>query len=522
MERATSAAPDFGDAYEVLGTFDPFSMFLQLNYEAGVNQPIKLEGFDFKRFLSRVPVAVLAHELAHFTQAATTGYGLRRFFFGLDLMVANVNLIGTAANEKGGILHAPIMAHLADYWPSGDYPEQFKLSALFTSAISRYMGGMRVPSDSLKSPILPGERPFLRVEEQVTICGYKTILPVFFADLGATKQNQAVSLGALHLEEAFAKSVELVQRHLTDEEGEKADPYADNKSKPSAESQSLLDPYYIVNCIWNEMSKKIGIETNLEEMCAVIDLALMLDPRALSFSSKKDLKNFCKIYGKETLFGDYNPFHTFMQLVGVVSQSYHRLPRLDIKWGQNEITGFQNAVLKAGGFSCNMKELTKATRSFCEFSFNRYRAHTILPPDLYNLYHETFQRLLTWRQKERFGGVILGELLTSPDFLYEFILKTVPTVCVGGIAISPRGGFREGEGVGVDMANILQIREILESMIYQNRPCPRHLDRPRSCPVAAHELCNKITDGKESRMRCAREGALAVAMKWTGIRELRW
>jgi len=188
-----------------------------------------------------------------------------------------------------------------------------------------------------------------------------------------------------------------------------------------------------------------------------------------------------------------------------------------MKWAQREVVNFQNGLLQAAGFTSTVADLTSTTLAFCENAFLAYQDRNPLSSELFELYKSIFTGLLTWRKDVLMGGAVLGDFYTDVGTLYDLILEVVPAVCIGGMILSPRGAFRQGEGVGVDIAQALQLRDSIESLVHEGRRCPFDMHHPRSCVVSEHSLCKQLVVEAKPKERCVREITLHGVLKGLGI-----
>jgi len=436
-----------------------------------------------------------------------------------------------ASTGKGGRLLAPILQNAAFYWSSDAFRRQHSNSIFLTRAASLYLGGIRVPPQSLQSPVAvshDGVSSWLREEPNFDLLGHTTDYPILFADLRSINGTpEAVSMGSKHMSESFAKAVEMIQRKLTGEPGDTALPKGLLYS-PKPEQIELAEPYFIANWLYGNMiASTPGCEdrASLEEFCLINDLAMMLDPLVLRSTHSGSVSQpipWFNNFNYPAVVTDYNPVHSFAKLLLVYADTWRELPELPGNWRQKDVTEFQQALLQAAGIDLTMAELTNRTILFADSFFHIYQDNSVVLPELMSTYHDLFTTMLTWRRDILLGGAVLEDLLTDPRKLYEFFVGSVPAFAVGSLVISPKGGYRKGEGVGVDIANLHQFRSSVDALTYGNRSCSLHLTSPRSCAVPERPLCLEIADGLETRDYCSRGLFIDGLLSSIGATSLQW
>ncbi len=321
-----------------------------------------------------------------------------------------------------------------------------------------------------------------------------------------------MSLGLIHLSEASAQAVELIQRRLENESGPKASVdnlFSSSLNKGDAAPANAV-PYYLANWLYTAALQAVPTAADrgcLEEFYVIVDLAMMLDPVILEHRK-----------GEE----DFTPMHAFIQLLGVYCDACTDLPRLSVGWRQADVVLLQNELLKAARIDQDMASLTERAQEFAEEAFAHCEDSSGLPPDLLGLYRTCYRKMLDVRRRACKGGAILEDFFVGQERLYDFILGVVPAFSIGDSILSPGGCFQRGWGWGVQIQNFFVLKDLLEAFLFGNKPCPLHTAQPRLCPGEEHALCRKIPRCYSGRNRCVREEMLAMLAEHLGIREIQW
>src|SRR5438093_1295646 len=118
-----------GTEFSVLGSFDPMSLMLDFSGQYSVvEHNVFYTRFETSRYaeaLSKVPLAVLSHELAHLAHTLTTAAGIRQYLFGTDDLILRRLLAGSAIEAAPqGVLTLPLLTTRSEYFDDPKYAEK--------------------------------------------------------------------------------------------------------------------------------------------------------------------------------------------------------------------------------------------------------------------------------------------------------------------------------------------------------------------------------------------------------------
>lgn len=508
--------------FTVLATFDPGTFLLRFNIDLGLDLTDENRyRFSAQDLIRKTPVSTASHEFSHFVQGCATASGVREFFFAIDLAQFGFFALQAATECGKSTLTAPIVKNKGLYSSSERFKELLARYLVVARTLLLHIGGQLTRRHAVKHD---ADQGWLKVEPDVSVFNARVAAPLFFADMKRISNDPVlVLLGSIHLSEAFAKAIEMVQRHLTGEPGMRADPGFGLRGV-NLRDFPLANPYFIVHWIYGNFIRTLPQEAQerscVEELCAIIDLSLMVDP-VVTASTLKRQGEFGAFWAKHRL--DYTPMHAFMMFLAVLVDSHRELPRLDFRWRQEHVTRFQNALLKKAGFSVSVLELTQATIEYVEQGFKLVNENDLfISPSLAAEYYGTFKSLLHWRAETLNGGAVLEDFLTGADTLYDFVLSVVPAFALGPLIVSTRADVRPGEGVGVDIGNLYQYRSIVQALISGNTPCSLHTGNPRGCAAPPHDYCHALPADLSGLRRCTRETSLDDLLRSLRVSRLIW
>ncbi len=516
----TGFHPDLIENAITVGLFDPGSLLINLSPDLLRSVPRSSAVEDL---LEALPAAEVTHELVHLVQTLGTTAGVRDFAFRLDGLANGIRLIEHAARIRGGRLLAPLFKNLKAY--SGD--TSFAEVAAGLGGLMRrsmlHAGGWQVPLTSLSSADSGMSQSWLRVEPAFVFAGERLARPQLFADVSVqTGRPVATALGAVHLREGAATSIETVQRRLFNEPGPRASPQGEVRRLSDAERQRA-DPYYLASFLYHgavTATQGCSDGASLEEFAVLVDTALMIDNYVWQWPALISLSDAERNNALPTvLANEMNPMDTFDSLLTALTQNWASLPRIDATWNQLAVTEFQNRLLVAAGVAATMRQLCDRTLSFATSLFDSYSDW--LFPTLMTEFRNTFIRVLRWRRDNLNGGAILEDFHTDARRLRGFMMGIMPAFTLGPVVVSPRGDVRPGEGVGVDMANFQQLASVISGLILGSTGCP--LAGPiRCCPLPVVALCEGRPAQTAGSSYCARDDMTRAFFESVGVREVIW
>jgi hypothetical protein len=460
--------------YEAVASFDVATMSMHFSHQYLISEEdasnLPREGAD-ARFLTamHVPTPILAHEICHIWETATTPTGLRDFssLFAAEFVVRDA--LTEAARIVGGRL--PVgLHHLLDRNNiSSDLGFAYEQVLKAYNNIAFRNGGLRVPVDLLNET---------GSSERFKDCHF------FITSEDAASKTRTL-LGARHIHEGFANAVEFLRISR--------DRIATLGEFPP------FDPYLICNSIYMNRRGKAGpqIRNPLLEQAVILDTALMVD----QWMTGDD-------------FIKSTPAHSFFLLLDSLANS----PELKLNGNSDEqIAQFQDELLSSIGLRTSVSAICSSLLDYIPTLLEEVRGISSIPRGLIEIYGNSIQRLLRFRL-EAFGGACpIRFLVYAPRQSLEMLLEAVPVTTTA--AIIPVTEDNQDSDLQ-EMFNFQaagHLRPVVEELVFGTRPCPV-ADR---CILPRRPACRGVTQQLvPPGDRCARESVISSVLSDLQINEL--
>jgi len=513
----------FNEANKALAYFDPTTLLIKLNIS---NDDIPIFERNPRKILRKFPTSVIVHELAHFFQTTATSNGLRMFMFLADSLTIKFHIIKELVRLCDGELIVPILRNFPR--PLDPKSELTKNLSLYVEVVvkqlSHYGGWDLEPkilssSKRLASFLYRGESEFFTLK----------IYPLLM-DMRSIDRTQRVTVfGAHHIREGMSKALDLIQAHMKKELALRAYSPKDKDSVPFTFSDVMLslDPYFLSQLIYANLVNQIaGCEENssLEEFVAISDLALMGDIWICNWTQVQNLdpkERDKELKVLDQIDDNCTPGMVFIHLLNTFGSCWKKLKRLSGHASQIDVSNFQNELLQHSG-GATLEEIVRECEAYIEKGFINLKEVSPIPNAVLELYQGIFKEVFNHRKKLLHNGALILDLLTSDKYIYDFFLSFVPAFIAGGNIYSSSSSRLSDVGVGVDLLTLKQIQDLTNAFMLGDKPCPIHVEKPRSCVLSPSDSCNYASKLGNNTSKCIREQTYQHLLETLNIKTLKW
>jgi hypothetical protein len=450
-----------GSIYETVASFDLANLSISFDsrslpvtdfQQQDMNSVDLNEASGWMTLLDNVPIPVIAHELSHALQTATTPGGLKDFFDGF------------AANFFARMVIEDVVTKVKKTIPLGLRSTDVAQSEAYQRAVALQesrairIGGLSWPSnDTVALEQLNARYPDL---------------PLFTSadDRGSITVNL---LGSRHIYEGFGAAVEIIRAAL------------DNDAPPDLPP----NPYSICLAQYARIrGNRDGYRGTLYEFAIVLDTALLEDPWYRGEVSAR------------------LPARVFLDLLGTLRQN----PELTLEsMSPEHVASFQNDLMRLAGLkSRNVKKVCDEMRQALPGIIEEIGTATPLAKFVLDDYYNCIDTAQRFRMEEFGGACPLEALVFSSREFLGAIMSWLPSGRNGPIELP----FVEGETeyrAPFEYLKAKHIGPILEEIIFGARACTAS----RHCALPSRPACAGVTGDMMSQPeRCPRESVIADVM----------
>lgn len=456
------------DAHEAVASFDisGFHMFFDAHHFPFMNTPgdvVADDGeLDWTALLHNVPTAVLAHELAHAMQVATTPAGLMDFF----LPFVAEDLAARAINDARNLVTDELPRGLRALFATSPEPTlPYRQAEAFEWYRATRLGGVKLPlSETITLDDLTRRYPDHQFSARVDRDGSTTM----------------TLIGVRHIYEGFGGAVQRLRAIQSNE---------DPPDLP-------FDPYSVYFASYKRVRPDIdGLKGSLHEFAVLLDTALLED----EFENEDPYKR--------------RPSTIAFQLIEVLERN-PGTSLMSTDW--QDVAAFQNELMRLTDFAVpDVRATFDALRARLPTVFDEIGSLTTLPRNVLADYRKCIETLQQFRL-EYFNGACPLELLTEGSRSWlSALISNMPT---GSNGFEPplTEGDRDHHRA-FEYQKSRHWRPVLDELVFGPRNCMAEpnclLPRRAACAGVTHDLARQ-------EERCSREALIAQMMSDLDIRRL--